>query len=623
MSAITAKASRKMKKYAVLTREPRCFLGSFDFSWEQRKLGDISEIKTGPFGSTLHADDYVSDGTPIITTEHFKTGTLPRSKNGLPQVSDADYKRLTAYTLDDGDIVFSRVGSVDINALITPFQSNWLFSGRVLRVRPQTNISSQFLHTRLETGSIKADIRARAVGQTMPSINTEILKITPLVLPTSAAEQEQIGSYFAAIDNLITLHQRKCALLFSSFQALISMMFTTSTFSWEQRKLGDIGETYTGLSGKTKADFGHGQARFVTYMNVFSNPISNPEMTEPIEIDPKQNEVEVGDVFFTTSSETPEEVGMSSVLLEKRGKTYLNSFCFGFRPSEKIDSYYLAYMLRSESAREKIILLAQGISRYNISKNKVMEIAVSLPSLDEQKLIGQYFRQLDNLITLHQRKCISFTGRAGRLISTVNKKRITSSWEQRKLGELVDRVVRKNTNNESTLPLTISAQYGLVDQITYFNNRVASRDVSNYYLVLNGEFAYNKSTSDGYPFGAVKRLDLYEKGVLSTLYIVFSPKKEQQIDSDFLTVFFDTDRWHKGVAERAAEGARNHGLLNISAEDFFDIDLSVPKDVAEQKQIGAFIRQLDHLITLHQRKPFLMKWRTSDANRNQTNRLVL
>ena len=184
-------------------------------------------------------------------------------------------------------------------------------------------------------------------------------------------------------------------------------------------------------------------------------------------------------------------------------------------------------------------------------------------------------------------------------------KGFSDAWEQRKLGELVDRVVRKNINNESTLPLTISAQYGLVDQITYFNNRVASRDVSNYYLVLNGEFAYNKSTSDGYPFGAVKRLDLYEKGVLSTLYIVFAPKKEQQIDSDYLTVFFDTDRWHKGVAERAAEGARNHGLLNISAEDFFDIDLSVPKDIVEQKQIGAFIRQLDNLITLHQRQPFL------------------
>ena len=185
---------------------------------------------------------------------------------------------------------------------------------------------------------------------------------------------------------------------------------------------------------------------------------------------------------------------------------------------------------------------------------------------------------------------------------SIRFKGFTDPWEQRKLGELVDRVVRKNINNESTLPLTISAQYGLVDQITYFNNRVASRDVSNYYLVLNGEFAYNKSTSDGYPFGAVKRLDLYEKGVLSTLYIVFAPKKEQQIDSDYLTVFFDTDRWHKGVAERAAEGARNHGLLNISAENFFDIDLSVPKDIVEQKQIGAFICQLDNLITLHQRK---------------------
>ena len=176
------------------------------------------------------------------------------------------------------------------------------------------------------------------------------------------------------------------------------------------------------------------------------------------------------------------------------------------------------------------------------------------------------------------------------------------SWEQRKLGELVDRVVRKNTNNESSLPLTISAQYGLVDQITYFNNRVASRDVSNYYLLFNGEFAYNKSTSDGFPFGAVKRLDLYEKGVLSTLYIVFSINEKQIVDSDFLTVFFDTDRWHKGVSERAAEGARNHGLLNISAEDFFDIDITIPKNKAEQAAIGAFIRSLDNLITLHQRE---------------------
>ena len=188
---------------------PEIRFKGFTDPWEQRKLGDISEIKTGPFGSTLHADDYVSDGIPIITTEHFKTGSLPIDKCGLPQVSENDFSRLSAYILNAGDIVFSRVGSVDINTLITPFQSTWLFSGRVLRVRPQNKNSSQFLHTLLETEDVKNDIRTRAVGQTMPSINTEILKTTPLRLPESTLEQEQLGKYFLNLDTLITLHQRE------------------------------------------------------------------------------------------------------------------------------------------------------------------------------------------------------------------------------------------------------------------------------------------------------------------------------------------------------------------------------------------------------------------------------
>ena len=258
------------------------------------------------------------------------------------------------------------------------------------------------------------------------------------------------------------------------------------------------------------------------------------------------------------------------------------------------------------------------VEKQRVHFSDFLEFSLALPPLEERKKIAEILSTQDKTIELQGRKieelkrfkkgCLEkMFPRKGQKAPEKRFPGFTDNWEQRKLGELVDRVIRKNTNNESTLPLTISAQYGLVDQITYFNKRVASRDVSNYYLVLNGEFAYNKSTSDGYPFGAVKRLDLYEKGVLSTLYIVFVPKKEQRIDSDFLTVFFDTDRWHKGVSERAAEGARNHGLLNISAEDFFDIDLSVPKEVAEQKQIGAFIRQIDNLITLHQRKLEEMK----------------
>ena len=299
----------------------------------------------------------------------------------------------------------------------------------------------------------------------------------------------------------------------------------------------------------------------------------------------------------------PARINVGSIGYQNTGKNVIVSSLYEiFKTSDDVDDRLLWHWFKSPDFQKLIWQLQEGGVRLYFYYDKLCMGEVSLPSLEEQRKIGKFFDTLDNLITLHQRQPFLHSPPDISLIVQLTPPFYTFSWEQRKLGELVDRVVRKNTNNESTLPLTISAQYGLVDQITYFNNRVASRDVSNYYLVLNGEFAYNKSTSDGYPFGAVKRLDLYEKGVLSTLYIVFSPKKEQQVDSDFLTVFFDTDRWHKGVAERAAEGARNHGLLNISAEDFFDIDLSVPKDVAEQKQIGAFIRQLDNLITLHQRE---------------------
>ena len=189
---------------------PKIRFAGFTDDWEQHKLGDFSDIKTGPFGSTLHADDYINDGMPIITTEHFKSGQLPIVKDGIPQVSENDYYRLSSYILNTNDIVFSRVGSVDINALVTPYQDRWLFSGRVLRVRPYAEINSMFLHTLLETDNVRNDIISRAVGQTMPSINTEILKITSLCLPQDIDEQREIGEYFCIFDRLINLHQHKC-----------------------------------------------------------------------------------------------------------------------------------------------------------------------------------------------------------------------------------------------------------------------------------------------------------------------------------------------------------------------------------------------------------------------------
>ena len=128
----------------------------------------------------------------------------------------------------------------------------------------------------------------------------------------------------------------------------------------------------------------------------------------------------------------------------------------------------------------------------------------------------------------------------------------TEAWEQRKLGEVVERVTRKNQDLVSTLPLTISAQNGLIDQNEFFDKRVASKDVSGYYLVKKGEFAYNKSTSSDAPWGAIKRLDRYENGVLSTLYIVFAINENAGIDSDYLVTYYDTDLWHRGNLSNAS-----------------------------------------------------------------------
>ncbi len=172
------------------------------------------------------------------------------------------------------------------------------------------------------------------------------------------------------------------------------------------------------------------------------------------------------------------------------------------------------------------------------------------------------------------------------------------AWEQRKLGDIAHRIIRKN-EGESDLPLTISAQYGLVDQRTFFNNQVASKDMSGYYLLRKGEFAYNKSTSGDSPWGAVKRLEKYEKGCVSTLYICFGL---DDADPNFFVTYYETDRWYKAIQIIAAEGARNHGLLNIAPDDFFDTVLKLPSSREEQERISALFARLDSLITLHRRE---------------------
>ena len=395
----------------------------FSDAWEQRKFDEVFDC-TVPNNTLSRAELSYDEGT--VLNVHYgdvliKYGSvLDVQKDDIPRIPHRCREDFNGALLQDGDVIIADTAEDETTGKaceIGNLQGSAIVSGlHTMVCRPRNRMALGYLGYYLNSNAYHHQLLPLMQGIKVLSLSRSNIQKTSVSYPIAVKEQQLIAYYFSQLDNLITLHQRKFEKLTNVKKSMLEKMFPQNgssypeirfkgfTDPWEQRKLGEMGQTYTGLSGKTKDDFGHGQARFVTYMNVFSNPISNPEMTEPIEIDPKQNEVEVGDVFFTTSSETPEEVGMSSILLEKRGKTYLNSFCFGFRPSEKIDSYYLAYMLRSESTRAKIILLAQGISRYNISKNKVMEIAVSLPSLDEQKMIGQYFSQLDNLITLHQRE---------------------------------------------------------------------------------------------------------------------------------------------------------------------------------------------------------------------------
>ena len=180
-------------------------------------------------------------------------------------------------------------------------------------------------------------------------------------------------------------------------------------------------------------------------------------------------------------------------------------------------------------------------------------------------------------------------------VPTLRFAEYTDEWHKYALSDFVTRITRRNKNNESSLPLTISAQYGLVDQITFFNKTVASVDLSGYYLLYNGDFAYNKSYSNDYAWGAVKRLDKYEKGCLSSLYFVFRPT--DKVDSDYLAHYFETNKWHKGISDIAGEGARNHGLLNMAVDDYFATKHYLPS-LSEQKKIACFLNLITKRIEI-------------------------
>lgn len=176
---------------------------------------------------------------------------------------------------------------------------------------------------------------------------------------------------------------------------------------------------------------------------------------------------------------------------------------------------------------------------------------------------------------------------------------VPSEWSETRFKNMFSRISRKNTEGNDNV-LTISAQYGLISQRSFFNKDIASDDKSNYFLLYKGEFAYNKSYSNGYPFGALKRLDMYDKGIVSPLYICFSATEDNKCP-EFYVHYFDGGKMDREIKAFAQEGARNHGLLNISVDDFFNSYLLMPS-IAEQNKIAEILSTQDKLIELNQRK---------------------
>lgn len=379
----------------------------FDNAWTERRLGDVSTI--GDADHWMPAT--TADGIPYVMTGDF-SGVNEIDFDKAKRISQKDYEQLSKKIKPEyGDILFARYASIGSVRLIKTTEK-FIASYSCAIIKGNRKFNSDYLYSLLQSGAIKKQVEQLINTGSQGNVGIESLKNLTCSFPGDR-EQEKVGEFFQELDRLIWLHQRKSEKLIALKKAMLQKMFPEPGLSfpevrfakfsspWESIPLDKLGHPYSGLFGKTKEDFGWGDARFVTYMGVFSNAICGPDATAAIGVDRSQNEVKRGDVMFTISSETPEEVGMSSVWSGDDANVYLNSFCFGFRPLASLRSEFLAYVLRASAFRSRVRVLAQGISRYNISKAKVMNIPISVPTEEEQERIGMYFCALDALIAKH------------------------------------------------------------------------------------------------------------------------------------------------------------------------------------------------------------------------------
>ena len=313
---------------------------------------------------------------------------------------------------------------------------------------------------------------------------------------------------------------------------------------------------------------------------------------------------QTNDVIIPCSGESAVDIATARCV--KQSDVLLGGDLNIIRLKGEHDGSFFAYQLNGKRKYD-IAKVAQGVSVVHLYGEHLKGVKVDYPSAAEQKKISSLLALIDQRIET-QKKIIEDLKKLKDAIAEklfccpddespgLRVENSSDRWNLYRLKDVCQRITERNSQESSSLVLTIAAQYGLVSQTDFFNKSVASENLSNYYLIRKGDFAYNKSYSGEYAWGAVKRLELYEKGVLSPLYICFRPNP-LIVYSDFLSHYFETHKWHNGIAQIAGEGARNHGLLNISISDFFETIHRFP-ELPEQQRIASYLNSLSDKISL-------------------------
>jgi type I restriction enzyme S subunit len=386
-------------------------VGVIPEDWEVKDLGCIGTLKKG---RTIARKDLSEIGFPcVLYGEIYTKYDFVASKltSRIPQ-----HIAETATRLEKGDILFAGSGETaeDIGKCFAYVGDEQAYAGGDLIILTPHTVNSVLLGYLLNAPIITRQKAQLAQGSSVFHIYANSLKNIRVPLPSTEEEQRAIAAALSDVDALIAsldaLIAKKRAIKQGAMQELLTGKKRLAGFGgeWKSKTFGSLGRAYGGLSGKTRADFENGNRPYITFLNVMNNPVIDVHAFEYVNIrhGEVQNKARRGDLFFNTSSETPEEVGMCSFLSEDVGDLYLNSFCFGFRLNTDVeaDGLFLSYLLRSDVGRRLMFPLAQGATRHNLSKSAFYEIELLLPSLIEQRAIAEIVTDMDTEIAALEQK---------------------------------------------------------------------------------------------------------------------------------------------------------------------------------------------------------------------------